>query len=813
MTEPRRRGWLLAPAVIAALVAAFAVALFTVRSPPAWVLRVLGVDGEVDLQGGLRIAYRLDAGTPEEQIEEIRGRLGTGRVDGDVVILTYPGQPESALGPIVASLTRTLRFQVVDNGAPFMRDLFARAERDPEAASLGVKPETDAWTPESGGQQIDYYLRAADRAVLEGYVALVADRDGLRVPADRELGYEHVQPWPDAEDPSPYWRTYFLERAVALDGRSIASGAVSYDPQTGQPLVLVDFTREGGRRFGEVTAAAVGKKIATSVGDDVVSAPIINQAIRGGRASITMGGSTAQQQEDEARALVANLQVSWLPPGQVIDARYLPPTVTASTIWLARALCGLALGLLAFVGVALAGRRSECIPGYPGAATRPAPWGRLLVTLGVGVAVYLTTRARLPGLDHENMEAAGIDPDMPALGSFMLGVLPLLQTFVIVEVVAALAPGLRRLRVTPDGRRKLGRVVAVGAIALAAVQAWFAIRYLVDMSESPYGTRFVAGEPLVMVASVVAATAWLAWLAGIASEHGLGNGYSTILASAALIGIGRELWLVADGAEIAVDMSGGEMLILGAFGAAAAAALAIWLVTRRFVASATSDAEAPRIAAPVAGIAPFAWGIVISGVFASLGSMDIWVPYEWVEWLSTMPASTLLPIAIALTPALGWLLSRPGAITSARARMLGIAAAPAHRAWLFAVAASAGLVVAIAAAALGMPMRAASLDILAHAVVAVVVLDFVASWRAHRRADLVGVWPIHQFALADVAVEVLAKHGIAAHLRGRHHRALLHVFGPFVPIEVMVPADRAGEATALLRDLFDPAARGSTTAW
>jgi hypothetical protein len=99
------------------------------------------------------------------------------------------------------------------------------------------------------------------------------------------------------------------------------------------------------------------------------------------------------------------------------------------------------------------------------------------------------------------------------------------------------------------------------------------------------------------------------------------------------------------------------------------------------------------------------------------------------------------------------------------------------------------------------------------AVIAMAVVDHAAEWRARRRADLVGVWPIHDAAMADSARRVLAAAGIAAHLRGRAHRSLYQVLGPFIPIEVMVPRERAGEASAILRDMFDPASRGVTTAW
>jgi preprotein translocase subunit SecD len=227
---------------------------------------------------------------------------------------------------------------------------------DPEAIRLDIKAEIDQWRPEEGGTtHSDYYLLAPDRTesvpvawakkknklfdktkiegdkvpiaitgreVIEryllgdkdlGYKGLVETDPSFKVPEDHQLGFELIEPKPDAKDQHTYWRTYYLERAVRLTGSGISNASPSYDPNTGRPVVLLDFNRFGGRIFGDVTSQIVGMKFATILDDKVKSAPIINGAIRGGRASITMGGSDPTTQERERDALVAVLKTGSLP--------------------------------------------------------------------------------------------------------------------------------------------------------------------------------------------------------------------------------------------------------------------------------------------------------------------------------------------------------------------------------------------------------------------------------------------------------------------------------------------------------------------
>ena len=285
---------------------------------------------------------------------------------GDDIIVELPGDPKSQevidTKDLIAR-TAKLEFKVVDDGpdhqgSPFMNSLFAKVAGnkktgvapDPDATKLEISPDIDQWRPEEGGgAHHDPYLYAHDRDekitieeaksigcltaknrdkvangmitcsvngrhVIERYLAALAAKDATyKVPDDKQVGYELVEPSGDVKDKRAYWRTYFLDRAVRLTGSGISNAMGSYDPNTNRPIVLLDFNRFGSRVFGDLTAQIVGQKLATILDDKVKSAPIINGAIRGGRASITMGGSDPGRQEAERDELVNVLKTGSLP--------------------------------------------------------------------------------------------------------------------------------------------------------------------------------------------------------------------------------------------------------------------------------------------------------------------------------------------------------------------------------------------------------------------------------------------------------------------------------------------------------------------
>src|SRR3989338_7476714 len=93
-----------------------------------------------------------------------------------------------------------------------------------------------------------------------------------------------------------------------LTGRYLAHASVEFDPQTGVPLVGLEFTSEGALLFAKITHDNVGKPLAVILDGSILSAPVIQSEITGGKAQIT-GNFTPE----EAKALVRNLNYGALP--------------------------------------------------------------------------------------------------------------------------------------------------------------------------------------------------------------------------------------------------------------------------------------------------------------------------------------------------------------------------------------------------------------------------------------------------------------------------------------------------------------------
>ena len=218
-------------------------------------------------------------------------------------------------------------------------------KRDRNLATLEKTADGRIKCPFKGWQVIDRYLKQT--------IAANPNKPELQIPENRELGYEYVEP-DQGKDRRPFWRSYFLVRAVELTGTSISDAAGSFEPNTGKPIVLLDFNRSGGKIFGDLTARIVGQKLATILDGKVKSAPIINGAIRGGRASITMGGTDANTQIRERDDLVNVLKTGSLPaPLREESVSTVGPTLGRDAIDKAKLsfILGVILVVLLMVGI------------------------------------------------------------------------------------------------------------------------------------------------------------------------------------------------------------------------------------------------------------------------------------------------------------------------------------------------------------------------------------------------------------------------------------------------------------------------------
>ncbi len=121
-------------------------------------------------------------------------------------------------------------------------------------------------------------------------------------------------------DVDPYADFYV---ATELTGRFLQKSTLEFNQTNRQATVVLQFNDEGAKLFEQMTRDNVGKTIAIYLDGVIISAPMVNEAIAGGRAEIT-GNFTPQ----EAKMLVGRLNSGALPvPITLISTQTIGPTL------------------------------------------------------------------------------------------------------------------------------------------------------------------------------------------------------------------------------------------------------------------------------------------------------------------------------------------------------------------------------------------------------------------------------------------------------------------------------------------------------
>jgi len=157
---------------------------------------------------------------------------------------------------------------------------------------------------------------------------------------------------PPGEDFLPYQdkpgQKIAVRKRVEVDGANLTDARAGQNGQTGEWVVNFTFDSLGTRRFADVSRANVGHQFAIVLDDKVISAPVIREAITGGRGQIS-GNFTAASATD----LAVLLRAGALPaPLTVVEERSVGPELGADAIRAG----GLALGagflfVIFFMGV------------------------------------------------------------------------------------------------------------------------------------------------------------------------------------------------------------------------------------------------------------------------------------------------------------------------------------------------------------------------------------------------------------------------------------------------------------------------------
>jgi len=120
-----------------------------------------------------------------------------------------------------------------------------------------------------------------------------------------------------------------LEKKAAMTGDSIKDATVRFNQSSfNEPLVSLEFSAEGAKKFAEVTGANVGKRLAIVLDGKVQSAPVIREAIPSGQAVIQGHFDAA-----EAQDLAVILKVGALPaPMYIEEERSIGPLLGQDSI-------------------------------------------------------------------------------------------------------------------------------------------------------------------------------------------------------------------------------------------------------------------------------------------------------------------------------------------------------------------------------------------------------------------------------------------------------------------------------------------------
>lgn len=118
-----------------------------------------------------------------------------------------------------------------------------------------------------------------------------------------------------------------VKKQIVVGGETLLEASLSYD-DFNCPQVAFRFNKAGAKKFGEATAANIGKRFAIVLDNEIISAPNIKTAITGGAGVIT-GQFSAERAQDLALLLRAGALPA---PLNVIEEKTVGPDLGADSI-------------------------------------------------------------------------------------------------------------------------------------------------------------------------------------------------------------------------------------------------------------------------------------------------------------------------------------------------------------------------------------------------------------------------------------------------------------------------------------------------
>jgi SecD/SecF fusion protein len=265
-------------------------------------VRTVSADA-LDLELNQDEVRRIEREAVEQSLEIIRNRIDQFGVaepailqqGDDEIVVQLPGVKDPARAIGLIGRTAQLEFKLVDSDhARELPDLIREARR--------------AWGQTQHPSSAELNRLMADR--LPPGTALYLQKPG------------------HGEVPGRDFAPLLLEKKTLMTGAALQTAKVVVDRRTGAPYVALEFNPQGARLFERITRDHVGQQLAIVLDNVVQSAPVIQEAIAGGRAQITGAFSP-----EEARDLAIVLRAGALPaPVTIVQNLVVGPSLGRDSI-------------------------------------------------------------------------------------------------------------------------------------------------------------------------------------------------------------------------------------------------------------------------------------------------------------------------------------------------------------------------------------------------------------------------------------------------------------------------------------------------
>jgi protein-export membrane protein SecD len=315
---------------------------------PDWLLkylpdRVLRLG--LDLKGGTYLVYEVDTSNlPETDegdavnraLEIIRNRVDEFGVSepsiqkqgDDKIAVRLPGSKNPDRAKNLIGQTAMLEFKLLAPGDELIRVI--ENYDDMVIKEAGDQPVADTdlmsfWVEVVGGEMLVYrddyekVMKMIEKAKKEGIIP-------------REYAFYPGDLYDDPE--SRYYKMmggpckpiFLLQDETLLTGGHLKSARVAYD-QFNQPIVSFEMDSEGGKKFGKITGAHIGERLAIVLDGVVKSAPNINSRIT------NKGMIEGSFSYDEAADLALVLRTGALPaPVRIVYEQVIGPSLGRDSI-------------------------------------------------------------------------------------------------------------------------------------------------------------------------------------------------------------------------------------------------------------------------------------------------------------------------------------------------------------------------------------------------------------------------------------------------------------------------------------------------